>query len=268
MATHGYMQGFDGKDEDDFELSINPVVGVRGFNFKHFGSHGYMLTGYSFSANPWTDGENVAECGVLSKEWGGAPHDIADCSHGYWAYFNEIEEGSGPSQTDIHGIITGYGRTVIGTKGFRCSKAKIEALYVPTKKITVPRQVMVAKERKKTYLRGLYPLFVPLSITMAGLATISLGLTTMVGVLIGVGIMLGAVFLSEILIKFRPDRWVEEETVHDIVREESDYREGLLRQLYPSAMIFYDYDEMISCYPAVKTDHPDNPTYKGKKKNK
>jgi len=263
---HNYMQGFDGKDEDEFDFSINPVVGVRGFNLGYFRNYGNRLTGYSFSHEPWLDGENVARCGVSDKM--PRNHDIADCSHGYWAYFDDIEEGSGPSQTDYKGIITGYGRTVIGTKGFRCSKAKVEALYIPTIKNHVPRQVMVDKERKKTYLRGLYPLFVPLSITTAGITTIALGMTTIVGALVGVGILLGVVALSEVLIKYRPDRWQQEETVYDLVSEVPDPCEASLRQAYPNAMIFYDYDEMLECYPAVKTSHPDNPTYKGKKKDK
>lgn len=47
-----------------------------------------------------------------------------NCDCGFWAY----DEHTFKSHGDVSGVIEGYGRTTIGTRGFRCEKAKIVAL--------------------------------------------------------------------------------------------------------------------------------------------
>jgi hypothetical protein len=47
-----------------------------------------------------------------------------DCECGFWAY----DEHTFKPHGDITGIIEGYGKTTIGTRGFRCEKARIVAL--------------------------------------------------------------------------------------------------------------------------------------------
>lgn len=47
-----------------------------------------------------------------------------DCQCGFWAY----DEHTFTSHGDVTGIIEGYGKTTIGTRGFRCEKARIVAL--------------------------------------------------------------------------------------------------------------------------------------------
>lgn len=56
-----------------------------------------------------------------------APTDHAfdpDCECGFWAY----DEHTFAAHGDVMGIISGYGKTTIGTRGFRCEKATIAAL--------------------------------------------------------------------------------------------------------------------------------------------
>ncbi len=48
----------------------------------------------------------------------------SSCECGFWAY----DELGFTSHGRVTGIIEGYGRTTIGTKGFRCEKARIVAL--------------------------------------------------------------------------------------------------------------------------------------------
>jgi len=55
-----------------------------------------------------------------------APHSIAGCSHGFYAYYDGSNDYHNTG--DIHGMIEGYGEVVIGTRGFRAMKAKIVAL--------------------------------------------------------------------------------------------------------------------------------------------
>jgi hypothetical protein len=51
---------------------------------------------------------------------------MLDCQHGFYAYYDGSRDYH--EKGDITGIIEGYGETVIGTKGFRCMKARIIAL--------------------------------------------------------------------------------------------------------------------------------------------
>lgn len=75
----------------------------------------------------WNPGINTATC---SNEWEGVPHhtevpyDLCKC--GFWAYWEPHLDLM--SIMPISGIIKGYGKTIIGTKGFRCEKAEIMGL--------------------------------------------------------------------------------------------------------------------------------------------
>lgn len=67
--------------------------------------------------------------------WRDHDPDGIDPGHacGFYAYQRDLD--SNPylkfAGLCVEGLILGYGRTVIGTKGFRCSKAKILALVLP-----------------------------------------------------------------------------------------------------------------------------------------
>lgn len=58
-----------------------------------------------------------------------------DCSCGYWAY-TDMDMRSPFLNIDymptlVLGVIEGYGRVTVGSKGFRCQKAKIRGLVLP-----------------------------------------------------------------------------------------------------------------------------------------
>lgn len=59
----------------------------------------------------------------------------ADCACGFYAYHDNAVNGygihSGSDGRSVIGIVEGYGRIVLGPKGFRCQKARIVALVVP-----------------------------------------------------------------------------------------------------------------------------------------
>lgn len=96
------------------------------------------LTGIHFMAT-WAPGENTAEC--LSPFWS---HDFDEftCKHpesqiatracrcGFFAYF---DGGDNPHRYEycIAGLVEGYGRMVVGDRGFRSLKARIVALIEP-----------------------------------------------------------------------------------------------------------------------------------------
>lgn len=63
---------------------------------------------------------------------GPVDHGIEDCQHGFYAYYEgsndygDVSRVSGQSR--VSGVVEGFGRTVLGSRGFRCMKAKIVAL--------------------------------------------------------------------------------------------------------------------------------------------
>ncbi len=56
-------------------------------------------------------------------------HDYVVCHCGFWAHYDPDPTYS--STTRVMGVIEGYGKTTIGTEGFRAQKARILALYFP-----------------------------------------------------------------------------------------------------------------------------------------
>lgn len=91
-----------------------------------------LLTG--IFGGMWQRGENVAVCG--GGRWPPAGH--ADrvpahrCGCGFWAYWTLRDAlHSDYRQAEVVGIMEGYGRARIGTRGCRCSRARILALHVP-----------------------------------------------------------------------------------------------------------------------------------------
>jgi hypothetical protein len=58
-----------------------------------------------------------------------APHE--DCRCGFYAYTDPRHEEIAYDCGQIFGLIKGYGRTLIGSRGFRCEKAEIVALVNP-----------------------------------------------------------------------------------------------------------------------------------------
>lgn len=56
------------------------------------------------------------------------PHALDTCKHGFYAYYDGSDDYH--SGVRVTGVIEGYGETLIGTRGFRCMKARIVALCI------------------------------------------------------------------------------------------------------------------------------------------
>jgi hypothetical protein len=130
------------------EFAAGVVTGTRSFSVDRLG----RLTGVTYK-KVWRPGENVAKCyrsedhyhsllgGTIIRTSGierTDEHAMTECDHGFYAYY----EGSNDFYEEgrIMGVIEGYGETLIGTRGFRASKARIVALHIP-------EDVEVAKRR-------------------------------------------------------------------------------------------------------------------------
>jgi hypothetical protein len=83
----------------------------------------YLLVGVS--GYHWIPDENLAECRY------GCSLATPDCSCGFYAYWQMDEWLTWRAGHRITGVIDGYGNITLGTKGFRCSKARILAMVIP-----------------------------------------------------------------------------------------------------------------------------------------
>lgn len=133
MRQHNYEQ-FAGRGEE-WPFAVGDVRGVRMWRVCRSGH----IHPAHVEAKPWTSGLNTAAC--LSPRIFGArtshtaPH--VECSCGFYAYFDHGRPArslaraySDAGYGVVAGTIRGYGRTLIGTEGFRCEKAQIESLYI------------------------------------------------------------------------------------------------------------------------------------------
>ncbi|MFJ2506290.1 hypothetical protein [Microbacterium sp. NPDC087592] len=136
---------------EEVGFAVGVVRGVRAFDVDALG----RLRGVTYK-HIWTPGENEAECRRNRSDalWaqfsftlnvrGGLsvgetekkpidydqPHTLSDCKHGFYAYYDGSNDYHDEGR--VSAVIEGYGETVIGSRGFRCMKARIVALHIPT----------------------------------------------------------------------------------------------------------------------------------------
>jgi hypothetical protein len=139
-----------------FDFAVGEVYGLRMWKMD---SYGRLRARNWDKAKPWRPGENVAECVEMpenswSAMWGQIysssmglsvsttsppkpPHDTPSekCGCGFYAYTESHHADTLPykDRNVVLGVIKGTGRTLMGTKGFRCEKAEIIALRDPTR---------------------------------------------------------------------------------------------------------------------------------------
>lgn len=104
-------------------MAVGSVRGLRMWALSGGAMHGSY-------GGTWVPGENEAVC----YAGGGLKHDptllpAAGCGCGFWAYW-KADDAARHGQGYIVGVIEGYGRTRIGTKGFRCQKARILGITI------------------------------------------------------------------------------------------------------------------------------------------
>jgi len=133
------IPGFSGRD---LPLAVGSVTGVRLWHVDMTSAEAMvsgaavpvagLLTGVF--GGVWRRGENVAVCGGGQ----GSPpchRDLVpgpECGCGFWAYWalRYAWRCDYYWRGEVVGIIQGYGRTRIGTRGCRCGKARIVGLHV------------------------------------------------------------------------------------------------------------------------------------------
>lgn len=139
---------FDGKEA---EFAPGVVTGTRSFDVDKLG----RLLGVAYAA-VWLPGENQAKCmdrsydfaysSTLRPEWrvmesGRPPHSMTVCGHGLYGYYEGSNDYYSPGR--VMGVVEAYGETIIGTRGFRASKARIVALHIPEEVSSAQRGLIV-----------------------------------------------------------------------------------------------------------------------------
>lgn len=119
------MSGFDG--ESSLELAPGSVFGLRSWTlpFRLLAETPKPELRGNY-AGIWERGVNQAVCKATAPC---APESVPrrPCGCGFWAYWQpEAVDRSG-----VSGVVEGFGRTLIGTRGFRAEKARIVALTKP-----------------------------------------------------------------------------------------------------------------------------------------
>src|SRR5215472_14274353 len=133
-------EGLPGFSRRDLPLAVGSVTGVRLWHVDmpsaeavlsgNPGPTAGLLTGVF--GGVWGRGENVAGCGGGEAS---PPCDLVpgpECGCGFWAYWalRYAWRCHYYWRAEVVGIIQGYGRTRIGTRGCRCGKARIVGLHV------------------------------------------------------------------------------------------------------------------------------------------
>lgn len=139
---------FDGRNA---EFAAGVVTGTRSFDVDKLG----RLRGVAYDA-VWLPGENEAKClerpdplayyatvsqGRRARPSERPPHSIVDCAHGFYGYYEGSNDYYAPDR--VMGVVEAYGETVIGSRGFRASKARIVALHIPAEVAVGTRRLIV-----------------------------------------------------------------------------------------------------------------------------
>jgi len=134
------VPGFSGRD---LPLAAGSVTGVRLWHVDTTSAEA-VVNGAPAPAEGllagvfggvWRRGENVAACGGGSQGSPPCQRDLVPapgCGCGFWAYWalRYAWRCDYYWRGEVIGVIQGYGRTRIGTRGCRCGKARIVGLHV------------------------------------------------------------------------------------------------------------------------------------------
>jgi hypothetical protein len=154
---------FGDQSEEQAAFAIAPVRGARAFEI----ADGGWLAGCTYKYK-WVPGENVARCvrqtqytERIQRQMHGdnqpyiadrdiPDHTIGNCTsgngHGLYGYY----DGSNTyrSTNRIEAVIEGYGRVVLGNRGFRAERAEIIAIAAPPEVIQYRKESFEEVKRR------------------------------------------------------------------------------------------------------------------------
>ena len=231
-----------------YEYGVGTIRGLRSFNVDQQG----RLRGITFPA-VWRPDVNTAKCG-LSTDGGGMSYatkviatdattdgrcDNPEHGCGFWAY----HDGSVYHTGDVHAVVEGSGKTTVGTRGFRCEKARIVALYVPQK--AEPKAA-----EKKAWWKGwpLVNVVLGSALLLIAFGSALAGNWVVAAVDTVLGVLQGALFAAA---WYRAARSTRPTYTFAVTEREylSPALEAKVRRNYPDVEFFDSLAEMKKAYP-------------------
>lgn len=222
--------GFDG-----YELMLGATRGIRQFTITYDG----FLTGV-IHHTPYRPGESVAACwrnAVFHEEIYKKPHTMATCACGFYAYYSE--ENRMYADFGVTGIIEGYGKTVVGTKGFRSEKARVVALVLPDTYQSTGWRAWAIRLKWLFWTLGFLVWFLMFFLIATNFHSWIGILSALVAPLMGTWLLSFPVVIQQ----------QEEFKARSAPRPISPVQETLLRQHYPNTKIFPTIEAMLKEYP-------------------
>ena len=124
--------GFHGAYGFNGDILIAQNHGFRAFRFDADGDNLMSLV-FDYE---WQPGANRAVCATsngFNKPARDCPFPHKGCSHGFYAYYGEdyFDSYFTDDECIVNGVVNGYGRCVIGDKGYRSEYANLVALARP-----------------------------------------------------------------------------------------------------------------------------------------
>ena len=123
---------------DGFEPRVGEIDAVRAFRLS---SSGALLP--LFHDSPWTTGTNTASCATTPGGGATGSHRAPDpdCRCGFYASATANAAREYPESAHVLGVVSCWGRTIVGTRGLRVEHARIRAVWLSE---AVPAELAVA----------------------------------------------------------------------------------------------------------------------------
>lgn len=93
-----------------------------------------------------------------------------DCGCGFYAYYGDVSAYRGMTDVTVTGVVECFGKTIVGTKGFRAEKGRILALCFPEQKPEPPLADRIKKSRISVALKAFGMYFAPPLATVPAVA--------------------------------------------------------------------------------------------------
>jgi hypothetical protein len=259
-------------------LTNSPPLPVGGLS--HY--MGVPVVGGRMTMDSWTmtrrvelslaDGRNIGlEC--TAEAWdeivkqnggdGGATfvfpkHEMANCRCGFYGYY----DGSDDFKRDatVSAVVEGYGEVLIGTRGFRASKARVLALCIPEAAAVEPKKPKRTLPLVRWFAKHDSWGSTAFAVGLAGLlfwgigavVDASQGTLLEAGILGPLALLFGYLGLTAFLSldyddSRRADSFVR--AVREIIGTLSPEMIAKIRRNYPDVPIFTSFESMITEYP-------------------
>lgn len=219
-----------------FDLALGKAVGLRRWKLT---TDGYLES--PMRTYYWEGGENEADCaGIrafgMSLPW----HTFNHCSCGFYALSSKahLDQYPGP----IVGVLEGWGKVVIGAKGWRAEKGAVKAIVLPPAK--------PGRRLRGFLLDGWNKIVIPLAVLYSLLCLALAGyLYAFQGDFVGWVSVTVCGVLGQLMIRSRWDRY----SVAWKGRERDAQLHELVRLRYPGIEIYPSVGALLAAYKGKLT---------------